>query len=85
MVVPGWDSVARNYIFSLILRCYGPKQDNLECWGTIIYIIEYPIISYLKIKFYRVETMDMGRSQWNNGVSGTILLEQWCQLKIQSL
>ena len=53
--------------------------------GEQTYFVYYPIISYLKIKVYRVETMDMGRSQWNNGVSGTILLEQWCQLKIQSL
>ena len=41
------------------------------------------IISYQRIKFYRVETMDMGISRWNNGVSGNILLEQWCQWKIQ--
>ena len=34
----------------------------------------YPIISYWKIKVYRVETMDMGRSHWNNGVSGTNLI-----------
>ena len=53
--------------------------------GEQTYFVYYPIISYLKINVYRVETMDMGRSQWNNGVSGTILLEQWCQLKIQSL
>ena len=26
------------------------------------YFVYYPIISYLKIKVYRVETMDMGRS-----------------------
>ena len=31
----------------------------------------YPIISYRKIKVYRVETIDMGRSHWNNGVSVT--------------
>ena len=39
----------------------------------------YPIISYRKIKVYRVETIDMGRSHCNNDVSGTILMEQWCQ------
>ena len=33
-------------------------------------IVYYPIISYRKIKVYRVESMDMGRSQWNNGVIG---------------
>ena len=48
------------------------------------YLVYYPIISYRKIKVYRVETIDMGRSHWNNGVSGTILLEQWCQWKMQS-
>ena len=39
-----------------------------------IYLVYYPIIYYQKIKVYRVETMDMGRSQWNNGVSGTDLI-----------
>ena len=43
------------------------------------YFVYYPIISYQKIKIYRVETIDMGISRWNNGVSGTILLEKWCQ------
>ena len=47
--------------------------------GEHIYFVYYPIISYRKIKVYRVETMDMGRYHWNNGVSGTILMEQWCQ------
>ena len=42
--------------------------------GEQYYIVYYPIISYLKIKFYRVETIDMGRSHSNNDVSGTILL-----------
>ena len=36
------------------------------------YIFYYPIISYQKIKVYKVETMDMGRSHWNNGVIGTL-------------
>ena len=52
--------------------------------GEQTYFVCYPIISGQKIKVYRVETMDMGRSHWNNGVSGTILLEQWCQWKMQS-
>ena len=39
-----------------------------------LYIVNYPIISYQKIKVYRAETMDMGISQWNNGVSGTNLI-----------
>ena len=37
-------------------------------------LVYYPIISYRKIKFYRVGKMDMGRSHWNNGVSGTNLI-----------
>ena len=52
--------------------------------GEQLYIIDYPIISYQKIKVYRVETVNMGISHWNNGVSGTILLEQWCQWKCNS-
>ena len=64
-------SVARNYIFSLIWRCYGPKRDILDYWGKIRFF-NYPIISYRKIKVYRVETIDMGISHWNNGISGTI-------------
>ena len=33
-----------------------------------------PIISYQRIKVYRVETMDMGISHWKNGVIGTFLI-----------
>ena len=51
--------------------------------GEQTYFVYYPIISYQKIEVYRVETMDMGRSHWKNGVSGTILLEQRCQWKMQ--
>ena len=40
--------------------------------GEHLYFVYYPIESYLRIKVYRVETMDMGISQWNNGVSGTV-------------
>ena len=36
--------------------------------------VYYPIKSYRKIKVYRVETIDMGRSHWNNGVSGTDII-----------
>ena len=43
--------------------------------GEQSYIVYYPIIYYRRIKVYRVETMDMGRSHWNNGVSGTIILK----------
>ena len=42
--------------------------------GEQSYIVYYPIISYRKIKVYRVETMDMGRSHWNNGVSGKFFI-----------
>ena len=35
--------------------------------------VYYYFISYRKIKVYRVETIDMGISHWNNGVSGTVL------------
>ena len=52
--------------------------------GEQSYMVYYPVRSYRKIKDYRVETMNIGISHWNNGVSGTILLEQWCQWKMQS-
>ena len=47
--------------------------------GEQSYIVYYPIISYRKIKVYRVQTIDMGRSHCRHDASGTILLEQWCQ------
>ena len=42
--------------------------------GEQSYIVYYPIIFYRKIKVYRFETMNMGRSHWNNGVTGTFLI-----------
>ena len=42
--------------------------------GGKTYFVYYPIISYRKIKVHRGETMDMGRSHCNNGVSGTVLI-----------
>ena len=42
--------------------------------GEQTYLVYYPIISYRRIHVYMVKTMDMGRSHWNNGVSGTILI-----------
>ena len=42
--------------------------------GEQSYIVYYPIISYRRIKVYRVETMDMGISHWNNGVIQTFLV-----------
>ena len=42
--------------------------------GEQSYFVYYPMISYRRIKVYRVETMDTGRSHWNNGVSGKVLV-----------
>ena len=42
--------------------------------GEQSYIGYYPIRSYRKIKVYRVESMDMGISKWNNCVIGTFLI-----------
>ena len=42
--------------------------------GEQSYLVHYHIIYYQRIKVYRVETMDMGRSHCNNGFSGTILI-----------
>ena len=49
---------------------------NMIFWtiGEQTYFVYYPIISYRKIKVYRVETIDMGRSHCKNGVSGTMVL-----------
>ena len=66
-------SVARNYIFGLIWRCYGPEQDILD-FRSQLYFVYYPIKSYLRIKVYSVETMDMGISYWKNGVIGTFII-----------
>ena len=39
-------SVERNDVFSLIWRCYGPKRDILDYWGTLIFhILSYYILS----------------------------------------
>ena len=59
--------VARNYIFSLIWRCYSPKRDILDYWGKIIYcLLSYYILS-----------KDKGLYGWKNGY-GKIPLEQQC-------
>ena len=42
--------------------------------GEQKYFVYYSIISYRKIKVYRVEAMDIGRSQCNNGISGTNII-----------
>ena len=39
--------------------------------GEQLYMIDYHITYYRKIMVYRVESMNMGRSHWDNG--------QWCQ------
>ena len=42
--------VERNDIFSLKWRYYGPKQDILEYWGTLIYfLLSYYILSMIKV------------------------------------
>ena len=41
----GGGIVAINYIFNLIWRCYGPKRDILDYWGTNIFcILSYYIL-----------------------------------------
>ena len=45
-----------------------------EPFGEQSYFVYYRNISYRNIKVYRVETIDMGRSHWKNGVSGTNLI-----------
>ena len=42
--------------------------------GEHSYFVYYPIISYQRMKVYRVERMDMRRFCWNNGVSGNTIL-----------
>ena len=42
--------------------------------GEQSYYVYYSIISYQRINVYRVETMDIGRLHWNNGVIGTFLI-----------
>ena len=45
----------------------------LSIWEQL-YLVYYPIIYYRMIKVYMVETMDMGRSHGNNGVTVTFLI-----------
>ena len=42
-------SLSRNYIFSLIWRCYGPKRDILDYWGTI----RFCLLSYYILLKYK--------------------------------
>ena len=59
--------VARNDIFGLKWRYYGPKGGILDYLGTLIFF-NYPIISYQKMEVYMVERKDMGRFCWYNCV-----------------
>ena len=34
----------------------------------------HPIISYQRIEVYMVKIIDMGRSHWNNGAIGVVLI-----------
>ena len=43
-------------------------------FGEQSYIVYYLIISYQRIKVYRVETIDMEISQWNNSIIETFLI-----------
>ena len=58
-------SVEINKIFSLNWRCYGPKRDILDYWGTLIFHI-FPIIPYQWINVYRVERMNIGNISLTN-------------------
>ena len=42
--------------------------------GEQSYFVYDLIIYYRRIKVYRVETMDMGRSHWNKGAIWTFLI-----------
>ena len=42
--------------------------------GEQLCFVYYPIISYLRIKLYRVETIDMVRYHLNNGFIATVLV-----------
>ena len=48
------------------------KRGYFGILGNDNILVYYPIISNQGIKVYRGETMDMGRLQWNNGVSGKL-------------
>ena len=43
--------VARNYIFSIIWRCYGPKRDILYYLGKILYCL---LSYYIVLKYKRL-------------------------------
>ena len=41
--------VERDYIFSIFWRCYAPKRDILDYWGTIIFCLLYYYNGYGKL------------------------------------
>ena len=51
--------VSRNHIFIIKWRYFGPKGIFWTIGGNS-YFVYYYIISYQRIKVYRVEIMDMG-------------------------
>ena len=60
---------------SLVL--FGDVMVQKRIFWTIwehLYIFNHPIIFHQRVKVCRVETMDMGRYHWNNGVSGTFII-----------
>ena len=57
-----------------------------EIFWTIaehLYFVYDTIISYQRIKLYRIETMDIGRFRWNNGVSGKCNPGKYCGIIVQ--
>ena len=58
LVPPPDEPVSINDIFGIKWRYYGPKRDILDHWGKLIFF-NYTIISYQRIKVYRVDIMDM--------------------------
>ena len=41
-------------------------------------LVYYALLSFIRIKVYRVETMHMVRFQWNHGVSGIFNPSKYC-------
>ena len=51
--------------------------------GEHSYFVYDPIISYQRIKVYRIETMDIGISCWNNAVSGKCNPSKYCGIIVR--
>ena len=56
----------------------GSERGYFGLLGNDHILVCYLIISYQRIKFYRVETMDMEIFRWKNGVSGKCNLSNYC-------